>query len=122
MFFFFFLYKGFIFFFFFFFQAEDGIRDLYVTGVQTCALPITGIRAGSAIAAQQAARAGIHGAPPGKPALHAQHSFLAPASSPYISPHKSLHMGNDSSPHLFVCSSYAMAGPRRRSLPEIPSP
>src|SRR6266496_4144265 len=29
-----------MFFFFFFFQAEDGIRDLYVTGVQTCALPI----------------------------------------------------------------------------------
>src|SRR2546430_12686370 len=29
-----------LFFFFFFFQAEDGIRDLTVTGVQTCALPI----------------------------------------------------------------------------------
>src|SRR6266853_1922388 len=29
-------------FFFFFFQAEDGIRDLTVTGVQTCALPISG--------------------------------------------------------------------------------
>src|SRR2546427_10804410 len=28
--------------FFFFFQAEDGIRDLTVTGVQTCALPISG--------------------------------------------------------------------------------
>src|SRR5262249_58653580 len=28
------------FFFFFFFQAEDGIRDWSVTGVQTCALPI----------------------------------------------------------------------------------
>src|SRR5216684_4986184 len=28
------------FFFFFFFQAEDGIRDVAVTGVQTCALPI----------------------------------------------------------------------------------
>src|SRR5687767_11677210 len=28
------------FFFFFFFQAEDGIRDKLVTGVQTCALPI----------------------------------------------------------------------------------
>src|SRR2546430_2310796 len=27
---------------FFFFQAEDGIRDLTVTGVQTCALPIFG--------------------------------------------------------------------------------
>src|SRR5256885_7118418 len=26
--------------FFFFFQAEDGIRDYKVTGVQTCALPI----------------------------------------------------------------------------------
>ena len=26
--------------FFFFFQAEDGIRDWSVTGVQTCALPI----------------------------------------------------------------------------------
>src|SRR5690554_7142527 len=26
--------------FFFFFQAEDGIRDADVTGVQTCALPI----------------------------------------------------------------------------------
>src|SRR5437879_6432318 len=30
------------FFFFFFFQAEDGIRDTSVTGVQTCALPIWG--------------------------------------------------------------------------------
>src|SRR5690606_40904313 len=29
-------------FFFFFFQAEDGIRDFHVTGVQTCALPILG--------------------------------------------------------------------------------
>src|SRR5215467_7095541 len=33
-------------FFFFFFQAEDGIRDYKVTGVQTCALPIC---AGTAI-------------------------------------------------------------------------
>src|SRR5438034_3148222 len=30
-----------LFFFFFFFQAEDGIRDHCVTGVQTCALPIS---------------------------------------------------------------------------------
>src|SRR5712672_2072875 len=29
-----------VFLFFFFFQAEDGIRDKLVTGVQTCALPI----------------------------------------------------------------------------------
>src|SRR2546430_8322394 len=33
------------FFLFFFFQAEDGIRDLTVTGVQTCALPIFRVRA-----------------------------------------------------------------------------
>src|SRR5260370_29225886 len=30
---------------FFFFQAEDGIRDSSVTGVQTCALPISTARA-----------------------------------------------------------------------------
>src|SRR5690625_6875569 len=34
------MYSVIIFFFFFFFQAEDGIRDGHVTGVQTCALPI----------------------------------------------------------------------------------
>src|SRR5260221_10707943 len=31
---------------FFFFQAEDGIRDHCVTGVQTCALPISGVAEG----------------------------------------------------------------------------
>src|SRR3712207_7657725 len=31
-------------FFFFFFQAEDGIRDIGVTGVQTCALPIFAVQ------------------------------------------------------------------------------
>src|SRR5437016_6379994 len=38
--FFFFFISLFMFVFFFFFQAEDGIRDWSVTGVQTCALPI----------------------------------------------------------------------------------
>src|SRR6266850_7414929 len=33
---------------FFFFQAEDGIRDYKVTGVQTCALPISGGEQGGA--------------------------------------------------------------------------
>src|SRR5690348_18180758 len=32
-----------LYYFFFFFQAEDGIRDGRVTGVQTCALPISRI-------------------------------------------------------------------------------
>src|SRR5690606_40000025 len=36
---------------FFFFQAEDGIRDFHVTGVQTCALPISfrGLACGTAV-------------------------------------------------------------------------
>src|SRR2546429_4475685 len=33
----------------FFFQAEDGIRDVAVTGVQTCALPILTVSGGVAI-------------------------------------------------------------------------
>src|SRR5215475_14754046 len=38
---FFFFFFFFFIFFFFFFQAEVGIRDFHVTGVQTCALPIS---------------------------------------------------------------------------------
>src|SRR5256886_17332811 len=34
---------------FFFFQAEDGIRDLTVTGVQTCALPVGSLSAVDAL-------------------------------------------------------------------------
>src|SRR5256884_2614942 len=37
--------------FFFFFQAEDGIRDVAVTGVQTCALPILAERLGGEVVA-----------------------------------------------------------------------
>ena len=33
----------------FFFQAEDGIRDKLVTGVQTCALPISGVAVDKAL-------------------------------------------------------------------------
>src|SRR5256885_10198182 len=37
---------------FFFFQAEDGIRDYKVTGVQTCALPISRLCTGAAAHAE----------------------------------------------------------------------
>src|SRR5690606_39482120 len=47
---------------FFFFQAEDGIRDFHVTGVQTCALPIY--------------------AQPAAYAAHAAHATLEPACLP----------------------------------------
>src|SRR3989475_8704782 len=58
---------------FFFFQAEDGIRDLTVTGVQTCALPISrrrrsrpgAGRAGQPAGADSPARAHHHTATPG---------------------------------------------------------
>src|SRR5688572_33415570 len=36
----------------FFFQAEDGIRDLTVTGVQTCALPISQVQEAQAALAE----------------------------------------------------------------------
>src|SRR5256884_3244881 len=60
---------------FFFFQAEDGIRDVAVTGVQTCALPISPrwrrarVTAGSALCATSApARCSrIQGCPRARP-------------------------------------------------------
>src|ERR671935_1201270 len=48
--------------FFFFFQAEDGIRDTSVTGVQTCALPISEVEPiveGEAAAAEPMTRFGL---------------------------------------------------------------
>src|SRR5256886_10105653 len=44
---------------FFFFQAEDGIRDLTVTGVQTCALPISTGTPPSVIGTQPAGARGV---------------------------------------------------------------
>src|SRR5256886_13298177 len=43
-------YRSYYVLFVFFFQAEDGIRDLTVTGVQTCALPISERTGGSLMA------------------------------------------------------------------------
>src|SRR2546430_12307840 len=55
---------------FFFFQAEDGIRDLTVTGVQTCALPICrtadgGTRGGVPRLHRSRSRGGARGAAAG---------------------------------------------------------
>src|SRR2546430_16331458 len=60
---------------FFFFQAEDGIRDLTVTGVQTCALPIWGYAAREELDQAWIARAAARGhqlvgGPSGRPALN----------------------------------------------------
>src|SRR5258708_31148510 len=50
--------------FFFFFQAEDGIRDDLVTGVQTCALPISARRLLGMVSRHRGSRAAADG-PPG---------------------------------------------------------
>src|SRR2546429_4174680 len=52
----------------FFFQAEDGIRDVAVTGVQTCALPIcAGASAPPAGSRSRATRRPADRPPPGRP-------------------------------------------------------
>src|SRR5205823_11309728 len=44
----------------FFFQAEDGIRDKLVTGVQTCALPISGVMVAVLVVGQRIANGEYH--------------------------------------------------------------
>src|SRR3712207_1343047 len=45
---------------FFFFQAEDGIRDIGVTGVQTCALPISGGQSAGGLRGHEVAAQAVH--------------------------------------------------------------
>src|SRR6266498_2518545 len=63
-----------MFFFFFFFQAEDGIRDADVTGVQTCALPISrgllGLADAPAVGSLAAERGAVQGRAPRLPVRH----------------------------------------------------
>src|SRR3989449_9886704 len=66
--------------FFFFFQAEDGIRDVAVTGVQTCALPIlTPLDIGevSRIHFRGGSHIGISRANPTKDPKHLDNAVLA---------------------------------------------
>src|SRR5690348_17691066 len=63
-----------VFYFFFFFQAEDGIRDGRVTGVQTCALPIS--------AALVYCRASDQKPPHGKPRTSVWRAFRPCAHRP----------------------------------------
>src|SRR6266567_7234807 len=76
---------------FFFFQAEDGIRDLTVTGVQTCALPIFGRLADAAPTACQAPDPHPHAAgfvlPPAACDTHV-HVFGWPPRYPFRTPRR----------------------------------
>src|SRR2546421_2055319 len=68
---------------FFFFQAEDGIRDLIVTGVQTCALPISA--RGRARFHRESAGSGWK-APLGRPRRVAQPAAALPGAGPVAAP------------------------------------
>src|SRR5215475_2155362 len=88
-------------FFFFFFQAEDGIRDFHVTGVQTCALPISTWCAD----ADRLAQRGTTAAPPaaGRPRCDYRGSCRAPpscAGAPAGARRHELHGGPENREHL----------------------
>src|SRR5207244_7730048 len=65
-----------------FFQAEDGIRDDLVTGVQTCALPISPPCGGEVAARRAASKAGegVLGCP--NPSLHSTPRIAVPRLTP----------------------------------------
>src|SRR5690606_41246011 len=68
---------------FFFFQAEDGIRDCHVTGVQTCALPIS-VHVPLSLEAQLEARA----------LMLSSNNILSPANGdPIIVPSQDVVLG-----------------------------
>src|SRR2546422_774121 len=75
---------------FFFFQAEDGIRDVAVTGVQTCALPIS-IRGRSVHATPAHARSAAVSITACTHAHHARpHGWRLPRAGPRLSPARTL--------------------------------
>src|SRR5207244_8354754 len=66
---------------YFFFQAEDGIRDDLVTGVQTCALPISVISGLQSVPPVTAAVGGIEASQLSEALLWARTSAMAAALS-----------------------------------------
>src|SRR5205823_10701053 len=74
---------------FFFFQAEDGIRDKLVTGVQTCALPISKYNAAGSSRETKTPRA-----------RRAGFLFLASFPPRYSSPHADALSRRRVRPHL----------------------
>src|SRR5256884_6791705 len=61
---------------FFFFQAEDGIRDVAVTGVQTCALPISFAPSTATYASPRGGRMPL-------PSMISMKWFISPSIDPY---------------------------------------
>src|SRR5215211_3601097 len=94
-------------FFVFFFQAEDGIRDHCVTGVQTCALPITGDAAaatGEANASATGEPAVVASSERSVGAGRAAWGALACCPVQALSPVKTITHGASASAHRLVAS------------------
>src|SRR5258708_24014256 len=70
-------------FFFFFFQAEDGIRDDLVTGVQTCALPISSSSSRALSTGSQVEQEALEARLAGDPVLKARLEELAAGGRPF---------------------------------------
>src|SRR5215213_3014837 len=76
--------------FFFFFQAEDGIRDWSVTGVQTCALPIYAATRRATLDREEPAvdaPAWIHGVGRGEPDAWTGIGVAIPAAEQHVGAH-----------------------------------
>src|SRR3712207_8453892 len=76
----------------FFFQAEDGIRDIGVTGVQTCALPISAL---ASLVLASLARA-LRQAVPSQPQ---RPQYASPSSAAYHTPPRSYPSACHTNPH-----------------------
>src|SRR6266496_5398683 len=99
--------------FFFFFQAEDGIRDLYVTGVQTCALPISRARGPALHRADRAAWSGRSPESPGSGDRPAADATPRDHPSPASSRRAGREQAGVAGPH-----SGALRAPSSRPAPE----
>src|SRR5258708_26424631 len=88
--------------FFFFFQAEDGIRDDLVTGVQTCALPISQAIAGT-----------------GAPGALAHHACAIHLATPTEYGRSEEHTSELQSPDHLVCR---LLLEKKKHTSELPSP
>src|SRR3712207_8116708 len=69
---------------FFFFQAEDGIRDIGVTGVQTCALPISRRPLGAGTGGECHGRRGHALGGPDAARLHARYLLGDPPAGGWL--------------------------------------
>src|SRR5439155_23199683 len=95
----------------FFFQAEDGIRDGHVTGVQTCALPICfGAKFGPGVEGTLAARLSKEAKAPVKLMLTRFDEALAVGNRPSSFQKIKLGAKSDGKLHAFELDSYGAAG------------